>query len=336
MRYLHDIKRGMVILVLLAVTSIPSLVVAEQSFFSDIHKDHWAYQQIKDMADTGIIIGYPDQTFRPEELVTYGEFIKMATVAGAAVAHQDLKNANGSLSHWAKPFYQAGLNGGLFTRHDIDEAALDRVIPRGYMALIIGSLLEDGVLDQDDYSVTLDFIEDVDSRTPYEFEIIRSYLTGVLSGYPDRTFRPEKPLTRGEAAVAISRLVDQLKIQEEREDSLVVVGSVLTSEPLGTVTLTINNYDSKLLTKQVALLRELRAELSAPLHRYAEEALQAVLEFGFHEPGDSGQGIHKQYFGENPILMERIDETVRVFIFPEGYISRTWNTEPGEINEDFF
>lgn len=305
--------------------------------YTDINQNHWAYQSIMEMTQAKIIVGYPNGCFRPKELVTYGEFIKMATVAGKAVKDNINRKA---FEHWAKPYYDAGLNMQYYTGYDIKEAALDQPIPRGYMALIVSSMIGDiKVSDYGDYGTFLDQIRDVNSRTPYEYEIVRAYATGILAGYPDNTFRPEKPLTRAEAAAVIARLVKKIENQkditvpEDKETKpLVIIGSVDSSEPDGTLTFTIPNYGTNLSAQQKQLYDALKQ------HRpnEADAIFNSVVEFSQKPLGPSNQGMRKQYFGDYPVLIDHVGEVVRIYIYPIGSTSEYWETKPGEINEEFF
>ncbi len=45
--------------------------------FSDLQDDHWAYKEINNLTERGIIAGYPDETFKPENNVNRAEFTKM-------------------------------------------------------------------------------------------------------------------------------------------------------------------------------------------------------------------------------------------------------------------
>lgn len=344
------LKRVLIGLLLLSTISIPSTASAlENPIFLDLPQNHWAYQEIAQLKTAGIINGFPDQKFYPADLVTYGEFIKMATATAGLEKLITAEQGNGQI-HWAKPYYIAGLQAGLFSQVDIPEAVLSRYIPRGFMALIAASAMGDSGQVPEDYSKIVEGIQDVDSRTTYEYEIVKAYGAGILSGFPDGTFRPERPLTRAEAAIVITRLKAYLaenardgantgenpesaeKIERIEEEPWVAIGSVLTFEPEGTVTFTIKSYGNP-TKEQLSMLHRL---LATHLPVQADAVLNALTEFASHEAGYSGQGIRKQYFDQRPILMERIDDTIRIFAFPVGYTSRTWNTSPGEINEDFF
>ena len=41
--------------------------------FSDVSKDFWAYDAITELAEQGILNGYEDGTFRPDEPITRAE-----------------------------------------------------------------------------------------------------------------------------------------------------------------------------------------------------------------------------------------------------------------------
>lgn len=54
-------------------------VGAQQSkIFPDVSSDHWAAAQIKELSEMGVIVGYPDGTFKPDDNVTRAEFACMA------------------------------------------------------------------------------------------------------------------------------------------------------------------------------------------------------------------------------------------------------------------
>ena len=74
------------------------------AFFSDMTTSHWAYNQIKDLSEKSIVIGYPDGTFKPDENVTRAEFASMAIKAlGQEHANvvQSINFADLDQSYWA-------------------------------------------------------------------------------------------------------------------------------------------------------------------------------------------------------------------------------------------
>ena len=65
--------KKLLISVLVLIVTLCSFVFA----FSDVFEEHWAYKTIQEMQKEGYINGYEDGTFRPENMVTYGEFMKL-------------------------------------------------------------------------------------------------------------------------------------------------------------------------------------------------------------------------------------------------------------------
>ena len=58
--------------------------------FSDVTPDSWAYQAVSQLAQAGIVNGYPDGTFKGQNDITRYE---MAQMVAKAMANQDRANA---------------------------------------------------------------------------------------------------------------------------------------------------------------------------------------------------------------------------------------------------
>src|SRR5665648_212595 len=176
--------------------------------FTDLPVSHWAWRPIDKMCDSGIVKGYPDQSFRPEKPVTYGEYIKMATVI---LDGKDAGNGsdwgNGTGKNWAVNYYKKGLENSFYTEYDIPDVKLNWQMTRGDMALIISGLLGKEMIEN--YEQTAGNITDIDSKTRHAYEIVKAYANGVLEGYPDGTFRPEETLNRAEAAASLYRIIQK-------------------------------------------------------------------------------------------------------------------------------
>lgn len=55
-----------------------ALGIAPAMAFPDVSDSHWASSQINTLSEKGVIVGYPDGTFQPDENVTRAEFAAMA------------------------------------------------------------------------------------------------------------------------------------------------------------------------------------------------------------------------------------------------------------------
>ena len=75
----------------LAATAVLGVTTAfAANPFSDVTPDSWAYQSVSQLADAGIINGYPDGTFKGQKDITRFE---MAQMIAKAMANQDRANA---------------------------------------------------------------------------------------------------------------------------------------------------------------------------------------------------------------------------------------------------
>lgn len=198
------IKKLMYLFIYIFIFIIPlgGAVVYGSSQYTDISKNSWVYESVTAMINKSIIKGYPDGSFKPDKAVTYGEFIKMALVADT---DEDIGNAEAP-ENWAKNYYDRALERKYFTEYDIHKTQLSYPIPRGDMALIISSILGD--ISIEDYNLLQNKIKDINENSRHDYDITKSYAAGVLTGYDDNTFRPDRTLSRAESAVVMHRLVD--------------------------------------------------------------------------------------------------------------------------------
>ena len=76
---------------MLAATAVLGVTTAfAANPFSDVTPDSWAYQAVSQLAQAGIVNGYPDGTFKGQNDITRYE---MAQMVAKAMANQDRANA---------------------------------------------------------------------------------------------------------------------------------------------------------------------------------------------------------------------------------------------------
>lgn len=86
---------------------------ADAKSFSDI-RTNWAKDDIVSLVEQGVIKGYPDGTFRPNQAVTRAEFAKMMAKAFNLKPHAGV-GFRDTAGHWAAP-YVSGLAGSGITK----------------------------------------------------------------------------------------------------------------------------------------------------------------------------------------------------------------------------
>jgi len=167
--------------------------------FVDVASNNVFKEDIEALASMGIINGYYDGTFRPNNPITRGEFLKV--VAGASEA--DVTSPSGvqrfsdvPVSH---PFYDwidyasqmghiGGYTNGTFKPSDF--------ITR-YEAVVITTRFR-ALSPNNTPTGSLYFIDITDATMGGYTDV--AYENQILNGYSDQTFRPQNNITRGETA----------------------------------------------------------------------------------------------------------------------------------------
>ena len=174
-------------------------------------EDCWAEDAILTLVDEGIIAGYPDGTFKPEDSVTRAEFSKMVARAFAVRAageptFSDIKD------NWAKAYIAALSEAGIVSGFPDGTFRPSKDISRAEMTTILMRTIKLGdkmdSLDQPEPS----FIDVGDEHWASRSIEIANTL-GVLPVHFGVVFDPELPATRAETAHMIKSLID-LRIYE--------------------------------------------------------------------------------------------------------------------------
>ncbi len=120
----------------------------EEYSFKDVPETHFYYAAIVAAADAGIVNGYEDATFRPDNTITRAEVVTVInrllnlTATDAAIEKSLLKNTFKDISkHWAENQVLVACNSNVTSRHAA-EATLDGVVDTGSNIEISNDLLK--------------------------------------------------------------------------------------------------------------------------------------------------------------------------------------------------
>ena len=172
---------------------------------SDI-KGHWAQSQISKWVKKGLIKGYGDGTFHPDNQITRAEFITLVNGAfgfntGTVNGFSDVKNSDwfvGGVAHASKAGYISGYLDGTFKP--------DLFISRQEVASIIQKIVKMNLTGNLEL---LDQLTDASELPAWSKEAVATVLAkGYLKGYPDGSFEPERAISRAESVVVLYRVVD--------------------------------------------------------------------------------------------------------------------------------
>ncbi|MGG4446999.1 S-layer homology domain-containing protein [Brevibacillus porteri] len=207
--------------VLMFLTIIPVVGAASTPSFSDVPRSHWAYKEITEMAAKGIIKGYDNGTFRPNNEVTRAEFAKIMIAAADVDINKryvDQTFKDVPRHHWAflyveyaKPYLTGYKSGSTYT-YKPDQAAVREDIAVALVRLLGYDQKYKADLNQ--LKKFRDYDDISSALRPY---IAIAIQTDLMKGY-NGNFRPQDPITRAEAASLLYRAIldrdddDEIKI----------------------------------------------------------------------------------------------------------------------------
>lgn len=174
-----------------------ALPAAAANRFEDVERADWYYAAVTTMANEGVVSGYPDGTFRPNDTLTQGECLTLVLQA-AGSGKQTSAGA-----HWAEGYLTYGKQQGVIAAGET--VALDEPVTRGTAArwLVKALGLE---LKTEDNPFT-------DTTDIYAVSL---YHAGLAAGYETENglqFRPEGTLTRAEMCSLLFQKFTQGKFQ---------------------------------------------------------------------------------------------------------------------------
>ena len=72
---------SMLLLTLSLASTLPIISENSDIEFDDLSEAHWAFDDIMSLVETGVLNGYEDGTFKPDNNITHAEMAKIITTA---------------------------------------------------------------------------------------------------------------------------------------------------------------------------------------------------------------------------------------------------------------
>ena len=218
---------------------------------------HWAQNTINKWVDKGDISGYPDGTFRPNNMITRAEFVVLVNNAmgyskSGYAYFSDVPN-----HYWGKNAIQTGVAAGYISGDGDGTFRPNDPVTRQEAAAMISRILGLKQNDSRAYRYT-----DFYAISNWAKGVVGAVSeAGIMAGYPDGSFGPNKVLTRAEAVLALDKTMnykpgdkeedkeetkkeDMLLTQSKLEDTT-VTGDLTISDRLGTKTITLEDVTVK-------------------------------------------------------------------------------------------
>ena len=211
--------------------------------FKDLDENQWkwAYAHIIRLVSQGVFKGYDDGSFKPQNNISRIETIVAAVrLLGLEAEAQKPENMNATLNfkdfdQLKKKYPQAvgyvtvALKNDLFNEND-DKIQADKPATRLWASVLLikGMKLEEDAKAR--MGVELPFKDENAIPAGSVGYVAVAVEKGVIAGYTDQTFQPNKPVTRAELASILDRLGVQLPDQGNvDQDNAPVTGTITVS-----------------------------------------------------------------------------------------------------------
>jgi|GEM_PF-6933017 len=169
--------------------------------FADVPESHWAFDSIMMLKELGIVNGYGDNQFKPNQSITRSEFVAMAVKSigletkSSNLAFKDKQQ----IPAWANEYWQTAVASGLIKGYEDNTLRPNQKISRAEMITILVRGMEMPL--DNEYQLTYADTKEIPAwAVPY---VKTATANGMVKGNPDNRFEPKKNASRAEVATVL-------------------------------------------------------------------------------------------------------------------------------------
>lgn len=194
-----------------SVTDVPADTVVETdhySYFNDVADDHPHIKAVTELLNAGVLEGYPDGSFRPDEPMTRAGLLKvLATAVDADFGGRDLSNCFTDVrDEWYSTFVCYAKDEGWISGHSDGSYKPGDSATRGAALKIAMEAMDYPVCSTVD-TRSYDDVEEGDWLAPYVCAGKRDGVTGS-----NIMFYPNEQMTRAQFADILYNLMKEKKL----------------------------------------------------------------------------------------------------------------------------
>ncbi|MBT4917661.1 S-layer homology domain-containing protein [Candidatus Peregrinibacteria bacterium] len=194
-----------------SVTEVPTETVVETdyySYFNDVADDHPHITAVTELLNAGVLEGYPDGSFRPDEPMTRAGLLKvLATAVDADFGGRDLNGCFTDVTdEWYAPFVCYAKDAGWVSGHADGSYKPGDSVTRGAALKIAMEAMDYAICDVVN-TRSYDDVEETDWLAPY---VCAGKRDGVTS--TSLMFYPNEAMTRAEFADILFELMKQKQL----------------------------------------------------------------------------------------------------------------------------
>ena len=205
-----------------------------QTTFTDVQSNYWATEFIQQLAQRGIIAGFPDGSFRPEQPVTRAQFAAMIGKAfQKAPERQAVRFYDVPSSYWASSAIQDAYTSGFLSGYPGNRFEPNQNIPREQVLVSLANGLNYNVSSNTESN--LQYYNDANNISGYARSPIAAATDKqIVVNYPNVKFlNPQSTATRAQvAAFVYQALVSSGKATAIKSSYIVALGDSTSQKPI--------------------------------------------------------------------------------------------------------
>lgn len=172
--------------------------------FQDI-TGKWHETYIADLYEYGLVEGVGENTMAPDQPVTVAQVIALAARINAK--YYDGKIGEAGNGEWYEPYISYAFDYGVTDRNKpVSASDANRPATREESVIIFSRVLPDWQLDAVNDAIAFD---DLPEDTQCGAAVTLLYRAGVINGYDDGLFHPDKTISRAEIMTIADKIVNK-------------------------------------------------------------------------------------------------------------------------------
>lgn len=215
-------KKLLSVVAIMAILFLNNIVKAQN--YTDIAPNHWAYNYVNLLSNEGVVVGYPDKTFRPDNNITRAEF---ATMAIKALKQQDaeIKYApefsDVTKEHWAYNMIRKASYFDLVKGTSDGKFLPEETVSRAQvLSIVVNALTTEDMTPEKARQILSKSYSDY--KTIPDWIVVQSGKAeslGIVVKTPSNSalFDADRPASRAEVAVFLYNMIEQVKLNPNRK-----------------------------------------------------------------------------------------------------------------------
>ncbi|WP_405173498.1 glycosyl hydrolase [Paenibacillus sp. FSL H8-0260] len=187
---------------------------------------HWAQQNIAKWVENGVLNGYQDGSFHPNEGITRAEFATILNKVFGFYMKSDQSFSDVKATDWYADQLSLARYAGYYEGYSENKAQATDYITRQDAVTMLARIF---TLQATESASSMSGFSDSAQIQAYAKDAVHA-LSGLITGYEDGTFKPLGRITRAEVITLINKIVKSYYSQSGSFEGGIVSGNVVVNQ----------------------------------------------------------------------------------------------------------